>query len=184
MCGMSAPLTQPNGRGLVSDDKALVEMRDRMSHRGPDGGGLWRSPAEDCVLGHRRLSIIDRRQRRTSRWYRPTAKSGSSSMAKYTIMRTFAPNWSGSANTRLGPTIPTPRRCCMRSSSGGRLAFSGLRNVRVRDLRRARSGAAGAASRARPHGIKPLYFARTDAGESIFASEIKALLAHPAIAPR
>ena len=57
MCGIVGAF-QPNGRGLVSDD-TLVEMRDRMSHRGPDGGGLWRSPSEDCVLGHRRLSIID-----------------------------------------------------------------------------------------------------------------------------
>ncbi len=32
-------------------------MLDSIAHRGPDGHGLWRSP--DCVLGHRRLSIID-----------------------------------------------------------------------------------------------------------------------------
>jgi len=30
-----------------------------MTHRGPDGEGLYVSPSESCVLGHRRLSILD-----------------------------------------------------------------------------------------------------------------------------
>jgi len=30
-----------------------------MAHRGPDGCGLWSSSDRRCVLGHRRLSIID-----------------------------------------------------------------------------------------------------------------------------
>jgi asparagine synthase (glutamine-hydrolysing) len=46
--------------GEASIDPAIVErMRDRMAHRGPDGAGLWQSPDRACVLGHRRLSIID-----------------------------------------------------------------------------------------------------------------------------
>ena len=57
MCGIVGAYA-PSGQELTPDS-ALIEMRDRMSHRGPDGGGLWRSPAEDCMLGHRRLSIID-----------------------------------------------------------------------------------------------------------------------------
>lgn len=30
-----------------------------MAHRGPDGEGLWASPSGNCVLGHRRLAILD-----------------------------------------------------------------------------------------------------------------------------
>src|SRR5262249_41300478 len=40
-------------------EAAVTRMRDCMTHRGPDGAGLWRSPDRHCVLGHRRLSIID-----------------------------------------------------------------------------------------------------------------------------
>jgi asparagine synthase (glutamine-hydrolysing) len=36
----------------------MVRMRDHMSHRGPDGCGLWVSSDHRC-LAHRRLSIID-----------------------------------------------------------------------------------------------------------------------------
>lgn len=34
-------------------------MKDRMEHRGPDAQGTWASEAENVVLGHRRLSILD-----------------------------------------------------------------------------------------------------------------------------
>ena len=37
-------------------------MLDLLSHRGPDGSGIWSAPVSDereLVLGHRRLSIID-----------------------------------------------------------------------------------------------------------------------------
>lgn len=40
----------------------LDRMRDRMSHRGPDGAGSWIGPAGDDFvvgLGHRRLAILD-----------------------------------------------------------------------------------------------------------------------------
>ncbi len=34
-------------------------MTDSIAHRGPDGEGLWISPAYNVCFGHRRLSIID-----------------------------------------------------------------------------------------------------------------------------
>lgn len=34
-------------------------MKERMEHRGPDAQGTWASEAENVVLGHRRLSILD-----------------------------------------------------------------------------------------------------------------------------
>ncbi|WP_200887508.1 asparagine synthase (glutamine-hydrolyzing) [Sphingomonas sp. ERG5] len=37
----------------------VVAVRDIMANRGPDGAGLWASEDSRCVLGHRRLSIID-----------------------------------------------------------------------------------------------------------------------------
>jgi asparagine synthase (glutamine-hydrolysing) len=34
-------------------------LTDALSHRGPDGEGLWQNEAGNVLLGHRRLSIID-----------------------------------------------------------------------------------------------------------------------------
>lgn len=39
--------------------KAVKEMTLSIQHRGPDGHGLWSDEKGRCVLGHRRLSIID-----------------------------------------------------------------------------------------------------------------------------
>jgi asparagine synthase (glutamine-hydrolysing) len=38
---------------------AVVRMMAALEHRGPDGNGLWISPSGLCVLGHRRLAILD-----------------------------------------------------------------------------------------------------------------------------
>jgi asparagine synthase (glutamine-hydrolysing) len=58
MCGIVAVLTpDPRFPGKIID-----AMRDRLAHRGPDGRGSWleRTPAGGTIaLGHRRLSIID-----------------------------------------------------------------------------------------------------------------------------
>ncbi len=52
MCGIA---------GYISDDKVsgeiLKRMTDKLSHRGPDGEGFYSD--ECCMLGHRRLAIID-----------------------------------------------------------------------------------------------------------------------------
>jgi asparagine synthase (glutamine-hydrolysing) len=52
VCGILG-LAGPN----LPDDLTVAHLRDLMSHRGPDGSGLWRSPG--VVLAHRRLAVID-----------------------------------------------------------------------------------------------------------------------------
>ncbi len=39
--------------------RTFQQMRDELSHRGPDGEGLYLNDSETVALGHRRLSIID-----------------------------------------------------------------------------------------------------------------------------
>lgn len=56
MCGIAGIIqSNPNERGLVH----LKKMTDVLAHRGPDGEGLWQNEANNALLGHRRLSIID-----------------------------------------------------------------------------------------------------------------------------
>ncbi len=55
MCGIAGEAGFSN-KPSTEDVRAIT---DRLAHRGPDAGGLWASPDGACILGHRRLSIID-----------------------------------------------------------------------------------------------------------------------------
>ena len=55
MCGISGIYRVG---GINPDDIELVkQMNQRLRHRGPDGEGLYSNRC--CVLGHRRLAVID-----------------------------------------------------------------------------------------------------------------------------
>ena len=55
MCGICG-WVDPAG---VVEAAPVRAMLARLSHRGPDGEGLWRDPAGHAVLGHRRLRVVD-----------------------------------------------------------------------------------------------------------------------------
>ena len=55
MCGIAGII----GTAAVENTSAVKRMVAAMKHRGPDGEGIYTSPSGLCVLGHRRLSIID-----------------------------------------------------------------------------------------------------------------------------
>src|SRR5438552_2126471 len=59
MCGIAGII----GRIGDRNRDALERMTDALAHRGPDGEGFWASSPDEsghgCMLGHRRLSIID-----------------------------------------------------------------------------------------------------------------------------
>jgi asparagine synthase (glutamine-hydrolysing) len=57
MCGINGVLAF-NSK-IKIEEKIIIEMRDTMVHRGPDGCGVWISNDNSIGLGHRRLSIID-----------------------------------------------------------------------------------------------------------------------------
>ncbi len=56
MCGIFGDISVRGNRPSI-DDAAAIALRDLLTHRGPDGEGLWRH--ENALLAHRRLSIID-----------------------------------------------------------------------------------------------------------------------------
>jgi asparagine synthase (glutamine-hydrolysing) len=59
MCGIAGVLGRVNDRNRA----ALQRMTDALAHRGPDGAATWTSSPDSegfgCLLGHRRLSILD-----------------------------------------------------------------------------------------------------------------------------
>jgi asparagine synthase (glutamine-hydrolysing) len=57
MCGISGAVAT-SGAGVTDLRKVVERMVSRQVHRGPDDSGTWDAPG--VVLGHNRLSIIDR----------------------------------------------------------------------------------------------------------------------------
>ncbi|MCE7945658.1 MAG: hypothetical protein DYG95_29210 [Chlorobi bacterium CHB1] len=57
MCGIVG--IYDSRRATTGMQAQLERARDLLQHRGPDDRGLWVDPQDACVLGHRRLSIID-----------------------------------------------------------------------------------------------------------------------------
>jgi asparagine synthase (glutamine-hydrolysing) len=55
MCGIAGVVRRD---GAIAPDPAEA-LGAALAHRGPDGHGVWRSPADDVLLVHRRLAIID-----------------------------------------------------------------------------------------------------------------------------
>src|SRR5213594_4027111 len=62
MCGIVGAFSFTNSGFRVSE-RYLIRMRDTMSHRGPDGAGIFISSDRRLALGHRRLAIIDLSER-------------------------------------------------------------------------------------------------------------------------
>jgi asparagine synthase (glutamine-hydrolysing) len=181
MCGIVGSF-RPGGEACGPE--VLGRMRDRMAHRGPDGVGLWQSPAKDCTFGHRRLSIIDL----SNAANQPMVNRGG------TVSLIFNGEIYNHADVRreleaLGKyewvTDHSDTEVLLHAYEEWGLdcvkRFYGMFAVAIHDARDS--------SRPVLHlirdrvGIKPLYFARTSRGEWVFGSEIRALLAHPDLSP-
>jgi asparagine synthase (glutamine-hydrolysing) len=159
-------------------------MRDRMAHRGPDGTGLWCAPDRSCTLGHRRLSIID---------LSPDAAQPMVNDAG-TVAVTFNGEIYNHADIRKELEALGRYRWRTDHSDTEMLLhafeewgvdcvhrFYGMFAFAVYD---GRDPARPAVHLVRDRvGVKPLYVTKTPSGEWLFASEIRALLAHPDITP-
>src|SRR5438093_2470222 len=178
MCGIAGSF-KPLGGECRAD---IVEaMRDRMPHRGPDGVGLWLSPDRRCALGHRRLSIIDLSD----------AAAQPMLNAAGTVAVTFNGEIYNHAELRLKlaaigkyewKTAHSDTEVLLHAYEEGGLdcfqQFCGMFAAGIYDARDRRPLLHLVRDRV---GIKPLYFTKTAAGEWLFASEIRALLAHPQV---
>src|SRR5262245_23331503 len=57
ICGISG-VVQVNGRSVADLERRVQLQSTLLSHRGPDGAGIWLSPGGDVGFCHRRLAII------------------------------------------------------------------------------------------------------------------------------
>lgn len=180
MCGILGIARSAGARVDLTDD-AVVAMRDRMRHRGPDGAGIWRSVDRAFALAHRRLAVVDlspggaqpmvSADGRLALGYNGELYNDEELRAELSVLgarfRTRSDTETVLEAFRLfGPEALSKFR--------GMFAL-GLVDTRDRTVLLARD----------PMGIKPLYYwLSRDGDELVFASEVQAILAHPRCAAR
>lgn len=170
MCGIAGIFH--HGTPKPVDPARVARMCETLAHRGPDGSGVWTAPG--VGLGHRRLSIID-----LAGSPQPMASADGRALLSfngeiynYRALRRELQEQGARFRTdgdsevilaawqRWGPD-------CLRRLHG-MFAFA-IYDLDTRQLFLARDRL----------GVKPLYIADLPDGSIAFASEMKALLAHP-----
>ncbi len=170
MCGIA---------GLVGDfiPGLMTRMNAAQGHRGPDGCGAFERPDSQAALGHVRLAVLDL----SSFAAQPmTSPDGRYTLAYNGEVYNFADlraalSDGGPPFRSTGDTEVVLRGLIRRGRAfverlNGMFAFA-FWDDRERELLLVRD----------PLGIKPLYYAEPVPGSLLFASEIKALCAHPAV---
>jgi asparagine synthase (glutamine-hydrolysing) len=170
MCGIAGIFHLKTPKPV--DPARLERMCDAMAHRGPDGHGVWTAPG--VGLGHRRLSIID-----VEGSPQPMASSDGRAMLvfngeiyNYRELRADLKMLGarfyteGDSEVILAAWRQWGEECLSRLH--GMFAFA-IYDLDKRCLFLARDRL----------GVKPLFLAPLSDGSLAFASELKALTAHP-----
>lgn len=180
MCGILAIATT-RGRRLEIDDAGVARLRDVMTHRGPDGAGLWRDG--NVALAHRRLIVVD-----------PSPHADQpmrTADGRFTLVYNGELYNDAELRAELGSSGVR-----FRTRSDSETVLEALAAWGGDGLGRLRGMYALALHDARDHtmliardplGIKPLYWrlGQGDAGPTLIAaSEIPAILAHPGVPVR
>lgn len=177
MCGFVAVITPdrhfPQG--------ILNAMRDRLIHRGPDGGHSWmeETPSGVIALGHRRLSIIDLSPAGIQPMFGRDDRHVivfNGEIYNYIELReelkTLGHKFRSESDTEVLLAAYAQWGVDCLPHLNGMFAFA-LWDRNRKQLFVARDR----------FGEKPVYFTRMQDGGIAFASEVKALFAHPAIKP-
>jgi asparagine synthase (glutamine-hydrolysing) len=179
MCGFVAVIAP---EGLPPE--VLDAMRDRLSHRGPDSASSWLTKRAQTVvgLGHRRLSIIDLTHAADQPMFDPSGEIAlvyNGEIYNYVELREEL-----AAAGRVFATQSDTEVLLAAYERWGTDCLPRLNGMFAFALWDGRSGELFLA-RDR-FGEKPLFFARLPGGGYAFASEMKAIFAHPdiAVAPR
>lgn len=179
MCGIVGYLRLQPDRSDPLAQGIAERMLATLWRRGPDGEGQWRSQDGVCWLGHRRLAVID-------------LETGTQPMTNedgtlWTVFNGEIYNYK-SLRSQLAA-----RGHAFRTSSDTEVLLHGYEEWGSEELVKRLQGIFAFAIYdskrrsiylARDHmGVKPLYW-WSDGNILLFASEIKALLAHPSLARR
>lgn len=173
MCGIAGYI---NLNGRPAEESVLKRMTRALAHRGPDGDGHWTDGA--LGLGHRRLSIIDL----STAGAQPMVSSDERFVITYNgeLYNYLELQKELMARGRRFNTSCDTEVVLEAFAEWGHAAidrFNGMFALAVWDVRERKL----LLVRDR-YGIKPLYYAH--AGKTfLFASEIKGMLAHGALAP-
>jgi asparagine synthase (glutamine-hydrolysing) len=178
MCGICGILaTSPS---FDASERTVTAMRDTMVHRGPDDGGAdsWSSNGGRVAFGHRRLSIVD------------LSPAGRNPMPNedrdvwitfngeiYNHRELRSELEAKGHRYRSRTDTETIIHLYEEEGPGCVERLQGMFAIAIWDARRRQLFLA----RDRL-GIKPLYYTEPPGG-FLFGSEIKALLAHPAVSP-
>jgi asparagine synthase (glutamine-hydrolysing) len=175
MCGI-AGIFKFRESSFEITEPLLVRMRDTMAHRGPDGAGVWISPDRRVGLAHRRLSIIDLSEAGAQPMPAPDGNLWITYNGEiYNHMQLRAElekeGYRYRSRTDTESILYAYDRWGLDCAHhlDGMFAF-GLWDAKKRRLCLFRDRI----------GVKPLYYTFVE-GQILFASEIKALLAHPAV---
>ena len=177
MCGIVAVLAT----NCELNDATLVAMRDRLTHRGPDGAGRWigASSAGSVGLAHRRLSIIDLSEDAAQPMFTEDdtiAITFNGEIYNYLELRHQLTEEGVQFRTKSDTEVLLKAyvrwgRDCL-DKLNGMFAFA-IYDSRDETLFVARDR----------FGEKPLYYTRLSSGGLALASEVKALYMHPEIEP-
>lgn len=175
MCGIAGIFEMQTQAGGVAED-TLLRMSSAIHHRGPDDEGIWISPNRRLGLAFRRLSIIDL----SAAGHQPMTTAD----GRFTIV------FNGEVYNHLEIRRELEQRGIQfRGRSDTESILYGFQEFGPQLLERLRGMWAIAiwddhrqelfCARDRA-GVKPFYFS-LDKGRFLFASEIKAILQHPAV---
>ena len=176
MCGICG--IRSFSDSFACDDDVVVRMSDTMVHRGPDDAGAWTDERGRCSLGHRRLAIVDL----SAAGHQPMGNEDGTVWVSFNgeiyNHQALRPALEQRGH-RFASRTDTEVIVHLWEEEGIRCVerLDGMFSLAIFD------GRTGELFLARDRlGKKPVYYAQP-AGGFVFASEIKALLEHPAISP-
>ncbi len=172
MCGICGELRY--GDPALVNPERVRAMAGRLSHRGPDGEGLWHEPG--IALGHRRLSIIDLSDAAAQPMATPDGRyviAYNGEIYNYMEVRRELEAVGESFSTRSDTEVLL--RAFARWGLDALPRLNGMWAFAIWDRRDRRL----TLCRDRV-GVKPLYWSRVPGGV-VFASEIPPILMHPEV---